>query len=371
MDKNMFVFQKSQNDELNRLVGKPTTNIKQILKRFFTNPISIIFFTIFIMILLIAIIIPLVSEFAPDKAINDKITVDIIRNAPPYSGANWSNIVISDSVFIEKLDNLKVNHKILSSYPDGTFRIQFSINEYLTNAKDIQGNALSGALKPVFGTDQNGIDIWTSTWTAMRNSLGMAICVSLVSMFFGTIIGSYIGFHAGRAQDTVLLRFVELISRIPSILLIVILLASLGSSWWSIFAIYFILSLSGPIFVSRNLIIRVKDQEFLLASRSIGASKFRIIFKHALPLIMGRMTPVFVGLINSVIAFESFLPLLGINNQVTNVTIGTIFDNARANIENLYALFLPTMLIILTSLSLRFISNGVTDALNNRLGSGR
>jgi hypothetical protein len=159
MDKNMFVFQKSQNDELNRLVGKPTTNIKQIFKRFFTNPISVIFFALFIIILLIAIIVPLVSEFASNKPVNEKITIDIIRNAPPYTGANWSNTIISDSIFIDKLDKFNVGYKILSSYPDGTFRIQFSINDYLLNAKDASGNAISGALKPLFGIDQNGIDI--------------------------------------------------------------------------------------------------------------------------------------------------------------------------------------------------------------------
>jgi oligopeptide transport system permease protein len=199
----------------------------------------------------------------------------------------------------------------------------------------------------------------------------ISLLVSLISTIIGVSIGSYIGYHAGKKLDTYAMRFIDIYNSIPLILLAILFSSIIGGSVMGTIFLFLILTVFNPVAVTRDLVMRVKDTEFLLASKSIGASKYKIITRGILPLIIGRLLSSVIFIFTSIIFMESTLALLGIIKSNDYVTFGTVIDNARTNMQNLTFLLFPAFLLLIMSLSLRFISVGINDAFNVRLNRGK
>lgn len=371
-DRNAFVFYKPNSSEVDKIVGLPLTNWKEIIKRFVKNPTAIISLALFLLILFMAIIIPSISDFSSNTQVYDgKADLNILKDSGPYSGANWSASLVANSDFLSDLDSKNIPYtKVGDPYIEGSQLIKININNYLALIKDSNGNSLK-PVKPILGLNQDGIDIWTMTWTGLRRSMLISLLVSLISITIGVALGAYIGFHAGKKLDTYAMRFIDIYNSIPLILLAILFSSIIGGSVAGTILLFLILTIFNPVAVTRDLVMRVKDTEFLLASKSIGASKRKIIIKGVLPLIIGRLLSSVIFVFTSIIFMESTLALLGIIKSNDYVTFGTVIDNARTNMDNLIFLLFPASLLLILSLSLRFISVGVNDAFNVRLNRGK
>ncbi len=232
----------------------------------------------------------------------------------------------------------------------------------------------------ILGTDSLGRDMFSRLLYAGRISLGVALTVTLINIFVGTVMGSVAGAYGG-AIDTLLMRFTDLMLTLPDLPILLILSSSLrqfvalqnflGSSL-SVIIIIFVLSIFGWMGVARLVrgsVLSLRTQEFIEASRALGGGQARIIFRHLVP---NSLAPIIVAAtlgFGGVIISESALSFLGFGIMPPTPTWGNMLNEARgAPLEYLFTQALsPGFCIFLTVLSVNFIGDGLRDALDPRL----
>lgn len=232
----------------------------------------------------------------------------------------------------------------------------------------------------LLGTDKLGRDIFSRLLYAGRISLTVALLVTVLTMALGTLIGAISGAGAERT-DTVLMRFTDLMLTLPQLPLLLIISSSLrqfvqlqnflGSNL-SVVIIIFVLVIFGWMGVARLVrasVLSLKAQDFIEASRALGAGQARIIREHLVP---NSLAPIIVAAtlgFGAVIISESALSFLGFGVMPPVPTWGNMLNEARNSpLEYLFIQALsPGFLIFLTVLSINFIGDGLRDALDPRL----
>jgi peptide/nickel transport system permease protein len=238
-----------------------------------------------------------------------------------------------------------------------------------------EGNSLH-----FLGTDKLGRDIFSRLLYAGRISLTVALTVTVFYVVIGIVIGSVAGAFGGWV-DTVLMRFTDIMLTLPTLPLLLIFnsslrqfvqLQNLAGSNLSVFIIIFTLTIFGWMGVARMVrgsILSLREQEFIEASRALGANQFRIIFRHLIP---NSLAPIIVAAtlgFGSVIISESALSFLGFGIMPPVPTWGNMLNEARNSpLEYLFVQALsPGFMIFLTVLSINFLGDGLRDALDPRL----
>ncbi|MDE6645794.1 MAG: ABC transporter permease [Malacoplasma sp.] len=363
------------NKSLEKTLTKPTSFLVGVLKRFWKNKWAVGFLFLLILILLLTIIIPLVSPYPSFAPIVSNVTPTFIRSLPPrligmdpvhtYEG-QISSVLIQA---LQKYDqSLPDSQKIIVSYQilqGGTSAI-LTIHPYripqLSN------------VYPVIGTDINGYDMWTKMWAGFASSLGLAVLVSVISIIIGTIYGAIAGTFAGSTVDIVMMRIIDVIGSIPTIVLLIVLslvLSSSGSAGGSINSDSLAFSLiltnwMSPAYLVRMHIIRTKDAEYVQATRVIGGSRARCIFVHMLPNISGRIFVRFVNTIPAIIFLQASLIFVGLQSADTN-TFGQILQDTYDVTNVPQMLYGPVVLFCLFSVSMQIIANAINDAIDPRV----
>ncbi|MDE5841839.1 MAG: ABC transporter permease [Malacoplasma sp.] len=363
------------NKSLEKTLTKPTSFLVGVLKRFWKNKWAVGFLFLLILILLLTIIIPLVSPYPSFAPIVSNVTPTFIRSLPPrligmdpihtYEG-QISNVLIEA---LQKYDqNLPDSQKIIVSYQilqGGTSAI-LTIHPYrIPQLNDVY---------PVIGTDINGYDMWTKMWAGFASSLGLAVLVSIISIIIGTIYGAIAGTFAGSTVDIVMMRIIDVIGSIPTIVLLIVLslvLSSSESAGGSINSDSLAFSLiltnwMSPAYLVRMHIIRTKDAEYVQATRVIGGSRARCIFVHMLPNISGRIFVRFVNTIPAIIFLQASLIFVGLQSADTN-TFGQILQDTYDVTNVPQMLYGPVVLFCLFSVSMQIIANAINDAIDPRV----
>jgi peptide/nickel transport system permease protein len=239
---------------------------------------------------------------------------------------------------------------------------------------------LPGKPLHILGTDALGRDIASRLLYAGRISLSVALIVTVLNMFVGTVVGAVAG-ASGGVVDTLLMRFADLMLTLPTLPLLLVLSSSLRQfvqlqnflgSKLSVVIIIFVLVLFGWMGVSRLVrgsVLSLKGQTFVEATRALGSSENRIIFQHLVP---NSLAPIIVAAtlgFGGVIISESALSFLGFGIMPPVPTWGNMLNDARgAPLEYLFVQALsPGFCIFLTVLSVNFIGDGLRDALDPRL----
>lgn len=218
----------------------------------------------------------------------------------------------------------------------------------------------------IFGTDANGIDMFKYVFEGLRNSLGVAVLISAICFMFGLIFGAIEGYFGGTV-DLLLERFVEILSNIPSIILITICVLHLGQNFGVFILAMCITGWIGTSGITRTQFYRFKRREYVLASRSLGANDFRLIFHHILPNSMGTIITSSVLMIPSVIYSEATISYLGIGLS-GQASLGNILSSNQVNISsNQYLLVFPSALLAIMLICFNLFGNGLRDAFNPSL----
>lgn len=215
----------------------------------------------------------------------------------------------------------------------------------------------------ILGTDKKGYDLLKVTATGTLYSLGMAVCVFIFCFIFGLIWGSISGYFGG-AVDIIMERIVDIISGVPLMVLLTLFLVVFGRNW---FIFIFGMCFSGWIGVSgitRTQFYRFKRREYVLASRSLGATDGRLIFRHILPNGMGTIITSTVLMIPSIIYSEAGLAYLGLG--FTDITsLGRILsDNQAYLLTDPLLILWPSIIIALLMISFELFGQGLRDAFN-------
>jgi peptide/nickel transport system permease protein len=219
----------------------------------------------------------------------------------------------------------------------------------------------------LLGTDELGRDVLSRMVYSTRISLLVGFVAVGISTVIGVFIGAIAGYYGGWA-DSVLMRFVDIMLCFPTIFLILAVIAVLGPSIWNIMAIIGITNWMGVARLVRAEFLTLKERDFVMASRAVGAKDLRVIFRHILP---NAMAPVFVSAVLGVggaILIESSLSFLGLGVQPPTPSWGNMLTSGKDNIEIAWWLSLfPGLAILITVLGYNLLGEGLQDALNPRL----
>ena len=219
----------------------------------------------------------------------------------------------------------------------------------------------------LFGTDELGRDIFTRCWMGARVSLVIAFVVAILGGVIGILYGGIAGYFGGLV-DNVMMRFCELISSIPQMLWVVLLILIMKPG---VFPIILAIAATGWIGMARlfrGQVFSLKESEFVMASRTMGAGSMWIILKHLLP---NAMSPIIISMANAIpgaIFSEAFLSYIGLGVPLPMASWGTLAsDGANKLLTYPYQLVFPALLICITMLCFNLMGDGLRDALDPRM----
>ncbi|HDF4848373.1 TPA: ABC transporter permease [Staphylococcus aureus] len=293
------------------------------------NKLAVIGMIGLIMIILFALFAPAVSQHnSTEQNVTD-------RNLP------------SKIPLLEKVDYLPFNGKDVNG--KDTYKEVGSKDYYL------------------FGTDQLGRDLWSRTWEGARISLFIGVVAAILDIFIGVLFGAISGFYGGKL-DTIMQRIIEIIASIPNLIIVILFVLIFEPSIWTIILA---ISVTGWISMSRVVrgeFLKIKNLEFVQASKTLGVSNLRLIFKHILPNTLGAIIVTSMFTVPSAIFFEAFLSFIGIGVPAPQTSLGSLVNDGKSMLLIYpHELFIPATILSLLILFFYLFSDGLRDAFDPKM----
>jgi len=218
-----------------------------------------------------------------------------------------------------------------------------------------------------FGTDEFGRDLWTRVWKGTQISLLIASLAALLDLIIGVAYGGISAFYGGRT-DTVMQRIIEVLMGIPNLIVIILFILILEPGIFSIVLAMIVTGWVSMARVVRGQILQIKAQEFVMASRALGASNSRLIVKHMLPNAIGPILVTIMFTIPSAIFFEAFLSFIGLGLQPPLASLGMLIQDGYVAMRYFtYKLIFPGIIISVLMISFNLLADGLRDALDPRM----
>jgi oligopeptide transport system permease protein len=218
-----------------------------------------------------------------------------------------------------------------------------------------------------FGTDALGRDIWCRIWVGARVSLSIGIVSALSQMVIGTIIGAISGLYGGKV-DMIIMRFVDILIAIPFLIWVSLFMLVLEPGIQSIILAFSLTQWKGMARLVRGEVLRLKETEFIIATKAMGASTWRLIRKHFFPNVLPVVIVSVTFQVTNAIFGEAFLSYIGLGIQPPMTSWGKMVASGIAEMRSFpYMLFIPAAFISLTMLSLQLIGDGLRDATDPKL----
>ena len=333
-------FERATDEEKRQqdVMSKSTTFFKDGMRRLFKNPLAVLSIVILGIILITIIVAPMIVPYSYEEM----MTVNGRRD----KGAK----------------NL------------APFQYSEAEQEYIN-----EGNE---RFPHIFGTDEQCRDYFIRVVYGTRISLLVGIFASMIVLVIGMLYGSISGYMGGKV-DLVMMRIVDIIYSLPDMLIIILLsvvlnevlkfksgsfLASLGTNMISIFIVFGMLYWVSMARLIRGQILSIKENEYILAARSIGAKPGRIIRKHIIPNCLSVIIISTALQIPSAIFTESYLSFVGLGVKAPMPSLGSLANAAREGLQSYpYKLIFPAIVICLIVLSLNLLGDGLRDAFDPKL----
>ena len=224
----------------------------------------------------------------------------------------------------------------------------------------------------LFGTNAYGQDILTRLAKAVRFSILLALGVSAINLFLGAIYGAVEGYYGG-AIDLIMERISDILSGVPFVVVVTLFQLHLASKVGVVISFLFAFVLTGCIGMAsrvRMQFYRFKNQEYILAARTLGARDSRLMFKHIFPNALGTIITGSILMIPNVIFSESNMTYLGIVNldSATMSSLGSMLSAGKPLLSTYpHIIFFPAIVISLLMISFNLFGNGLRDAFNPSL----
>lgn len=217
------------------------------------------------------------------------------------------------------------------------------------------------------GTDEFGRDILARLVHGSRVSLSVGVIAVSISLLIGGALGAIAGFYGGKV-DNLIMRFIDILLAVPSLLLSITIVSALGPSIFNLMLAIGISSVPSYARIVRASVLTVKDQEYVEAARCIGANNFEIILSHIIP---NCLAPIIVQVslkVASAILSTSGLSFLGLGVKAPTPEWGAMLSGGRAYLRNApHLTVFPGLAIIITILTLNLLGDGLRDALDPKL----
>ncbi len=244
------------------------------------------------------------------------------------------------------------------------------LSKYDYAANNLNQTNLKVSAEHWFGTDNLGRDLFVRNFYGARYSLIIAALAAVINLVIGVLYGGIAGFFGGKV-DNVMMRIVDIIYAIPLTIYVIIIMAILskpGASGSGLFTIVLALSISYWIDMARIVrgdILQLKQQEFVLAAKSLGASKTRILLRHLIPNCIGSIMVTLTLLIPQAVFTEAFLSFIGLGIAAPRASLGTLANEAM-NVIYTYPtqLIYPAVTICVIILAFNLFGDGLSYALD-------
>ena len=333
-------FEKATDEEKRQqdVMSKSTTFFKDGMRRLMKNPLAVLSLILLFAIIVTILVAPLIVPYSYDEILS--------INGRRDKGAK----------------NLR------------PFEYSQAEQEYIANGGE--------RFPHIFGTDEQCRDYFIRVIYGTRVSLLVGFFASLIVLVIGLLYGSISGYFGGKV-DLIMMRIVDIIYSLPDMLMVILLsvvlkdslklpagsfLAKLGPNMISLFIVFGLLYWVSMARLIRGQILTVKENDYILAARSIGTKPAAIIRKHILPNCLSVIIISTALQIPSAIFTESYLSFIGLGVQVPMPSLGSLANAAREGLQSYpYKLVFPAIMICLVVLSLNLLGDGLRDAFDPKL----
>ncbi|MBR5523911.1 MAG: ABC transporter permease [Clostridia bacterium] len=334
-------FEKATDEEKAQqdVMSESTTFFKDGMKRLFRNPLAVMSIILLAAILVLIIVAPLIVPYKYDESVKVNGRRDLTaKNIAPFQYSE------KEMEYMEETGEKLFPH--------------------------------------IFGTDDLCRDYFIRVIYGTRVSLVIGLFASIIVLIIGLIYGSISGYLGGKV-DLVMMRIVDIIYSLPDMLIIILLsvvlnevlvfpagsiLSKLGTNMISIFIVFGLLYWVSMARLIRGQILSIKENEYILAARSIGAKPSTIIRKHIIPNCLSVIIISVALQIPSAIFTESYLSFVGLGVRVPMPSLGSLANAARDGIVSYpYKLVFPAIMICVIVLSLNLLGDGLRDAFDPKL----
>lgn len=216
-----------------------------------------------------------------------------------------------------------------------------------------------------FGTDSNGKSLFDGVWFGARNSILISIIATVINLAIGVIIGGIWGIS--KTVDRVMMEIYNIISNIPALLIVIVLTYSIGAGFWNLI---FAMTITGWVSIAYTIrvqIMRYRDLEYNLASRTLGTPTLKIVTKNIMPQLVSVIVTTTSQMLPSFISYEAFLSFFGLGLPVTVPSLGRLISDYSQNVTtNAYLFWIPLTTLILVSLTFFVVGQNLADASDPR-----
>lgn len=336
--------------------------------RLYKNKSARFAFVVLVILVLLAVFGPLMTPYQYDEQINP---LSGHTKLPPRVPG------LEKLGFMDGTRKVTLGEKALARYEEGSYEILKEFTEIDKSTgeevKRFRIKEFTYVLKKVpneyywFGTDGLARDSWTRIWTGARLSLFIGLIAALIDLIIGVSYGAIAGYFGG-VTDMVMMRIIEVISGIPALVIVILFVIVMEPGVVPIIIAISITGWIGMARIVRSQFMKLKDQEYVLASRTIGASKLRLILRHFLPNIMGQMIIMITFSIPSAIFYEAFLAFIGLGVPPPYASLGVLInDGYRLMKTATFLMVIPSLVISTLMLALNLFANGLRDALDPKM----
>ncbi|MGN0627635.1 MAG: oligopeptide ABC transporter permease [Oscillospiraceae bacterium] len=303
---------------------------KDALVRFLRNKGAIVGLILIVIIAFFAIFGPTMNDYTYQSQVIDQQNL-----APRIKGLEWLGFDGSETMFFGDVK--------------------------------LEKNGYTGKFDDVyywFGSDTLGRDIFTRVWEGTRISLYIAVVAVAVDIIFGLTYGLVSGYFGGRV-DSIMQRCAEILNSIPNLVIVTLMILVLSPGLGAIIVALMITGWIPMSRIARAQVLKLKEQEFVLASKTLGANPIRIIFKEIMPNIIGQIITQTMFSIPHAIFTEAFLAFVGLGIPAPMASLGTLISDSYKNFTtHPYMIMSPLIVLALLMLSFNLVADGLRDALD-------
>jgi len=372
--KDLLVPAEKQEDESEKISGPSRTFLQDASRTFLKNIVAMVSVFLILFITVMSIFGPGMNEHGLDD--QDLSRAKMPPYVPALKNVSWLGF---DGTLKGKYRGEDVDEATQNAYARYSNNDDFIDIKVLDEGDGSKDSAVVKATYHVYeakdmadeyywlGTDTLGRDQWTRLWLGTRVSLIIALVAAVIDLFIGVIYGGVSAYYGGRV-DNVMQRILEILIGIPNLVVIVLMILILKPGITSIVLALTITGWTGMARIVRGEVLKLKEQEFVLAARTLGTPDRRIIGKHLIPNISGIIIINTMFTIPSAIFFEAFLSFIGLGLVPPEASLGTLVNAGFENIRLYpYLLVFPATLISIIMIAFNLIGDGLRDAFDPKM----
>ncbi|WP_010293920.1 ABC transporter permease [Clostridium senegalense] len=215
-----------------------------------------------------------------------------------------------------------------------------------------------------FGTCADGRDLYAGVWLATKHTLIIAVLVTFLNVSIGVVFGGICSFYGGLI-DEIIVRIIEILTSLHVIIILVVLICITGSPLISLVMAMVLWGVGNIALIVRGQLLKVREQEYILAAKALGASTSRVLCNHFFRNVLSTCIIMISLEIPSTILLESTLSFLGLGSSVYFITLGGLIRiNSGMLLFYPYSIMIPSAILVILALSLNIIGDALRDAFD-------